>query len=194
MANDDWCIAVFSCKPDLVENTLVDLYHFVKDLEGVKDLHFIIRDRLVNEVVFSFRVFIDPKYKKAVESKINYKLKTFMSEDKFSINPHDNDPLAKYVAWSPKERIAQIGPEKFDLFCNFLSRLSKIVVDMAENKYFDPPERVEIAHVMSWMLGCTEYGLLSTKHMEIGYYDRINDKNHVYLKEAFNSVKNTTYS
>ena len=184
MTNDDWCIAVFKCKSDIVENILVDLYHFVKDLEGVKDLHFIIRDRLDDEVVFSFRVFIDSKYKKAIESKIAYKLNNLISEDKFSINPTDDDPFAKYVAWSPTER-AKHDSEKFDLFCNFLSRLSKIVVDMAENKYFDSPERVEIAHVMSWMLGCTEYGLLSTKHMEIGYYDRISDKNHIYLTEAF---------
>lgn len=185
MTNDDWCIAVFKCKSDVVENVLVDLYHFVKDLEGVKDLHFIIRDRLDYEVVFSFRVFIDPKYKKAIESKIAYKLKTFILEDEFSINPHDNDPLAKFVVWSPTERIAKCGPEKFDLFCNFLSQLSKIVIYMAENKYFDSPERVEIAHVMSWMLGCTEYGLLSTKHMEIGYYDRITNKSHIYLRETF---------
>ena len=185
MTNDDWCIAVFKCKSDIVENTLVDLYLFVKDLEGVKDLHFIIRDRLDDEIVFSFRVFIDPKYKKAIESTIAYKLKNFISEDKFSINPHDNDPLAKFVAWSPAKRIAECGPEKFDIFCNFLSRLSRIVVDMAENKYFGSQERVEMAHVMSWMLGCTEYGLLSTKHMEIGYYDRITDKNHAYLREAF---------
>jgi hypothetical protein len=43
---DDWCVAVFRCKSDVVENILVDLYDFVKDLEGVKDLHFIVRDRL----------------------------------------------------------------------------------------------------------------------------------------------------
>jgi hypothetical protein len=57
---------------------------------------------------------------------------------------------------------------------------------MAEKKYFDTSERVELAHVMSWMLGCTEYGLLSKKRMEIGYYDRIADRPHVYLRESFN--------
>ena len=185
MADEDWCVAVFKCKPDAVENILVDLYHFVKDLQDVKDLHFIIRNRLDDEVVFSFRVLIDQKYKKVIESKIAYKLNNLISEDKFSINPHGNDPLAKYVAWSPKERIAKSGPEKFDTFCNVLSRLSKIVVDMSENKCFNSPERAEMAHVMSWMLGCTEYGLWSTKHIEIGYYDRITNKNHIYLTEAF---------
>jgi hypothetical protein len=185
MASDDWCIAVFKCKSDVVENVLVDLYDFVKDLQGVKNLHFIMRDRLDDDVVFSFRVCLDPKYKKIIESKIAYELNNLISKDKFSIDPNDNDPLVKYLAWSPKERIAKYGTEKFTLFCNFLSQLSEIVVDMARNKYFDSTERVEIAHVMSWMLGCAEYGLLSTKHVEIGYYDRISDKNHTYLKEAF---------
>jgi hypothetical protein len=185
MTDDDWCIAVFRCKSDVVENTLVDLYDFVKDLQGVKDLHFIIRDRLDDDVVFSFRVCLDPKHKKVIESKIAYELSNLVSKDKYSINPHDNDPLAKYLAWSSKDRIAKCGPEKFTLFCNFLSQLSKIVVDMARNNYFSSPERVEIVHVMSWMLGCTDYGLLSTKHMEIGYYDRISNKNHIYLTEAF---------
>jgi hypothetical protein len=56
---------------------------------------------------------------------------------------------------------------------------------MARRKYFDSQERVEIAHVMSWMLGCTEYGSLSEKHMEVGYYDRVTDRYHAYLKEDF---------
>jgi hypothetical protein len=185
MSDDDWCIAVFKCKSDAVENTLVDFYDFVKDLQGVKDLHFIIRDRLDGDVVFSFRVCLDPKYKRVIESKIAYELNNLVSKDSFSINPSDNDPLAKYLAWSSKDRIAKYSPEKFALFCSFLSQLSKIVVDMAKNKYFGSPERVEIAHVMSWMLGCTEYGLLSKTHMEIGYYDRITDRSHAYLKESF---------
>jgi hypothetical protein len=63
--------------------------------------------------------------------------------------------------------------------------MSKIVVDMAKKDYFSSSERVEIAHVMSWMLGCTEYGLLSTKEMQIGYYDRISDNNHILLRDMF---------
>ena len=35
------------------------------------------------------------------------------------------------------------------------------------------------------MLGCTEYGLLSSLGMEIGYYDRIEDKYCSYLKERY---------
>ncbi len=65
------------------------------------------------------------------------------------------------------------------------SGLSKLVVDMAENKYFDSSERVEITHLMSLMLGCTEYGSLSAKQMQIGYYDRISNKYQVCLKEDF---------
>ena len=185
MADDEWCTAVFKCRPDAVSNTLVDVYDFIRDLEGVKNLHFIIRDRADGDIVFSFRVFIDPEMKKITESKIAYKLTNLIPKDKFSINPHDNDPLAKHLAWPQKDSIAKCGPEKFTLFCDFLSQLSKIVVNMAKNRYFDSSERVEIAHLMCWMLGCTEYGLLSTKYMEVGYYDRISAKYHRYLKQHF---------
>ncbi len=41
-----------------------------------------------------------------------------------------------------------------------------------------------MAHVVSWMLGCTEYGLWSKKHVEIGYYDRIKDKSYPYIKQS----------
>lgn len=182
---DDWCVAVFRCRSDVVENTLVDLYDFVKDLEGVKDLHFIIRDRIDDDVVLSFRVFVDLKFRKVVESKMVYKLGSLVPKDKFSINPEDSDQLAKYSGWSQKDLSAKLGSEKFVLFCGFLSQLSKVVVNMVRSKYFDSQERVEISHVMSWMLGCTEYGSLSEKHMEVGYYDRITDKYHAYLKEGF---------
>jgi len=185
MTSDDWCVTVFKCKSNVAETYLVEFYNFLKDLDGVKDLHFIIRDRVDDEVVFSFRVLTDPKYKEVIESKLAYKLRALASENRFAINPSGENPLAKYVAWSSNDRIAKYGVEKFAVFCGFLSQLSKMVIDMAEKKYFDSNERVEIAHVMSWMLGCTKYGLLSKKHMEIGYYDRITDKSHVYLKESF---------
>ena len=56
---------------------------------------------------------------------------------------------------------------------------------MIENDYFASNERVELVHFMSWMLGCTEYGLLSTSGMEIGYYDRLDDKYCSYLRQDF---------
>jgi hypothetical protein len=56
---------------------------------------------------------------------------------------------------------------------------------MARKGYSSSTEKVEIAHVTSWMLGFTEYGKLSTAHMEVGYYDRIEDKCHKYLQQEF---------
>jgi hypothetical protein len=35
------------------------------------------------------------------------------------------------------------------------------------------------------MLGCTEYGLISPTHWEVGYYDRVEDKASPYLKQNF---------
>jgi len=63
--------------------------------------------------------------------------------------------------------------------------MSAIVIELIENEYFASSERVELAHVVSWMFGCTEYGLLSTTGMEVGYYDRLNDKYCSYLRQNF---------
>lgn len=184
MADRDWYVIVSKCKAKNAMNFLVSSYRFIEGVHGVKSLHFIIRDRSGNDVIFSFRVLFEAKEKRAVKSKIAYKLKSLVSEDKFVINPTKDNPLFKYAAWST-ERTAEIGEERFGLFCDFLSKMSKIVVEMAEHKYFDLGERVELAHVMAWMLGCTEYGLLTKNSVEVGYFDRIEGKYCPHLKEIF---------
>jgi hypothetical protein len=176
---------VIKCNPDNIRDVLLVFYGFMKGIEGVRGQHFLIRDRLSNEVVFSFRILVEPRNKQVIKSKIVYKLGTMLSEDKYAVDPVDSHPLEKYVAWFPENRIAELGPKKFAQFCGTLSEMSKLVMRMIKKRYFDSGERVEIAHVMSWMLGCTEYGLLSTTHWEIGYYDRVENKNHPYLKEQF---------
>jgi hypothetical protein len=185
MSNCEWCVAVFKCEPEKIHKTLPDFYSFVKDLEGVESLHFLIRDRLEDNVVFSFRVLIKSKAKLVMQSKISYKLGSLLKKQDFTIDPEAENSLFKYVAWSPKERIAECGQRKFSQFCKVLERMSKLVLWMIENKYFNSNERVETAHVMSRMLGCTEYGLLSALHHEVGYYDRIEDKYHKYLEQEF---------
>jgi hypothetical protein len=60
-----------------------------------------------------------------------------------------------------------------------------MVVQMIENNYFASNERVELSHVTSWILGCTEYGILRTSGMEVGYYDRLDDKYCSYLRQEF---------
>ena len=184
MAESDWCVIVSRCKAKNVASFLVAFYRFVEGVHGVKSLHFIIRDRVGNDVISSFRVLLEAKEKRAVKSKISYKLKSLVSEDKFAIDPTKDSQLFKYAAWST-EKAAEIGEERFALFCDFLSKMSKIVVEMAEKKYFDSDERVELAHVLAWMLGCTEYGLLTKECMEVGYYDRIESKYCPHLKEIF---------
>jgi len=187
MADGDWCVTVFRCKPADVRRVLISLYGFVKNLKGVKSLHFVTRDRLKDDVVFSFRVLVDSKDKQIVKSKINYKLGTLMPGNRFAVDPGTEDPLGKYVAWSPDERIAKYGPKKFLDFCDLLSKLSRLVLQMARKKDFESKDRVEIAHTMSSMLGCTEYGILSKEHWEVGYYDRIDDRYCHYLKRDFRS-------
>jgi len=183
--SSEWCVAVFKCNSHSVKKVLVEVYRFADDLKGVRSLHFLIRDRVEDEVVFSFRVMVEPKFKEIVKSKLAYKLGTLLSEEKFAIDPAAGNSLEQYVAWLPEKRIADFGQTKFNLFIDLLKNLSAIVVQLFENDYFASHERVELAHVMSWMLGCTEYGLLSTSGMEIGYYDRLDDKYCSYLRQDF---------
>ena len=148
-------------------------------------LHFLLRDRVEDEVVVSFRVMVEPKFKEIVKTKLAYKLGTLLSEEKYAIDPAAGNSLEQYVAWLPDKRIADFGQTKFNLFIDLLKNLSAIVVQLIENDCFASNERVELAHVMSWMLGCTEYGLLSTSGMEVGYYDRLDDKYCSYLRQDF---------
>lgn len=185
MISDDWCVAVFKCKPNDIRRVLLSFYKFVEDLDGVKSLHFLIRDRVEDEVVFSFRVLAEKEQKQIISSKMAYKLGTLLSEGRFAADPEVKHPLGKYVAWSSEERVAKYGVKKFAEFYTLLEKMSKLVIQMIRSKYFSSDERVEISHVISWMLGCAEYGLLSTKHMEVGYYDRIEDKYCQYLKQDF---------
>ncbi len=187
---DEWCVAVFKCKPEQIKATLPELYNFVKGLDGVKSIHFLIRDRVDYEVVFSFRVMMDPKQKRLVRSKLVYKLGTLFQSEKFAVEPACDSPMHNFAAWAPERRLADAGPKKFDEFIDFLSGMSKLVVEMVEKGYFDSNERVELAHIMTWMLGCAEYGTLSAKAMEIGYYDRVEDKYCVYLREEFQKLEN----
>ena len=183
--SNEWVVAVFKCNSLALKKTLVEFYRYVDDLKGVQSLHFLIRDRIDDEIVFSFRVMVEPKYKETIKSKLADKLGTLLETDKFVIDPAPKSNLAKYVAWNHEKRIADFGKSKFVQFIDVLKSLSAIVVEMIENDYFASSERVELAHVMSWMLGCTEYGLLSTSGVEVGYYDRICDKYCSYLRQSF---------
>jgi hypothetical protein len=184
MSNDDWSVAVFKCAPENVRSVLLEFYGFVVDLVGVKSLHFLIRDRVEDEIVVSFRVLTEVKYKEVVQSKMNHKLGILVPH-KFTVNPDSHNQLNKYVAWRAEKRISKSGLDKFPEFCNLLSKMSGLVIEMLKNNYFDSSERVEIAHAMSWMLGCTEYGKMSPTHWELGYYDRIEDKYCPYLRQDF---------
>jgi hypothetical protein len=184
MASDDWCVVVFKCKPENIRKVLLDFYGFMKDVEGVKSLHFLTRDRVRSDIVVCFRVLTEQKNKEIIKSKMSFKLGDLVP-DKFAVDPDSRNPLKKYVAWNVEDRISEIGVQKFSEFSDLLSKMSDLVIRMLKNDYFKSDERTEIAHIMSWMLGCTEYGLLSSTHWEVGYYDRIEDKRCPYLKQSF---------
>ena len=142
-------MAVFKCRSDSVKKVFVEFYRFADDLKGVRSLHFLIRDRVEDEVVFSFKVMVEPKFKEIIKINLSCKLGTLLSEDKYAIDPAAGNSLAQYVAWLPDKRIADFGQSKFNLFIDFLKNMSAIVVQLIENDYFASNERVELAHVMS---------------------------------------------
>jgi len=178
-------VAVFKCSPDLVKKVLVEFYRFADELKGVQSLHFLIRDRVDDEVVFSFRIMVKPKFKEIIKTNLSCKLGTLLSENNYAIDPATGNSFEQYVAWLPDKRIADCGQNKFNQFIDTLKNMSAFVVQLIENDYFALNERVEMAHIMSWMLGCTEYGMLRTSGMEVGYYDRLDDKYCSYLRQDF---------
>ena len=182
MNGDKWSVTIVKCKAERAQEFLVKIYRFIEGVEGVKDLHFLIRDSVDKDVIFSFRVLTDQESYKAIRKGITSMLRTLMPKTHFAINPESKHPFCKYVSRSAMERIANDGAEKSNMLCSLLNQLSRVVVEMAENNYYSSNERVETAHVMSWMLGLTEYGVLTTKQMEVGYYDRISDKYSAYLR------------
>jgi len=183
--SNEWCVTVFKCSPDSLKKVLVEVYRFTDDLKGVQSLHFLIRDRVEDEVVVSFRVMVESKFKEIIRGKLVHKLSSLLSEGNYAVNPAVGSSLERYVAWLPEKRIADYGQTKFNQFIDFLKNMSAMVVDMIENDYFASSERLELAHVISWMFGCTEYGMLRTSGMEVGYFDRIEDKYGSYLRQDF---------
>ena len=144
-----------------------------------------VRDRVEDEVVFSFRIMVEPKFKEMVKTNLSCKLGTLISKDKYAIDPTAGTNLEQYIAWQPEKRITDFGQNKFNQFIDLLKNMSALVIQLIESNYFASNERVEMAHVMSWMLGCTEYGMLRTFGMEVGYYDRLEDKYCSYLRQVF---------
>ena len=144
-------MAIFKCSPATVKKVLVEVYRFTDDLKGLRSLHFLVRDRVEDEVVFSFRVMVEPKFREIVKSKLAYKLGTLLPKDKYTIYLTAENSLGQYVAWLPEKRIVDFGQSKFNQFIDLLKNMSSVVVEMIENNYFASNERVELAHIMVWM-------------------------------------------
>jgi hypothetical protein len=186
MSEKTWIVTVFKCNAQKVKKILVDFYDFVCDLTETENLHFIIRDRVDDEVVFSFRVSCTKKNKKLLKSKIIFKLNNLLSKQNYVVDPSPDHPLSNYVAWKWEATTKKRGEEKFNTFCFFLQKMSAMTIEMVKQDYFSSVERTEIVHIMSWMIGCTEYFKLTPKSATVGYYDRIEDKYRAYLQKTFN--------
>ena len=181
----DWFVVVFKSKSIDAAKTLVDFYRFVDSQKGVQSLHFLVADRIDDEVVFSFRVLAESKLKETVKAKSSAKLGSLIGADKFAIDQSVKSDLRQYMSWFPEKKLAQLGLAQFTVYVDLLKSMSSLVVDSIEKNYFASNERVDLTHIFTLMLGCTEYGLLRPTGMEVGYYDRLEDKYCSYLREDF---------
>src|ERR1035437_3808006 len=95
--SNEWCVAVFKCSPASVKKVLVEVYRFADDLKGVRSLHFLVRDRVEDEVVFSFRVMVEPKFKEMIKTNLSCKLGTLLSENKYVVDPAVGNSLSSLL-------------------------------------------------------------------------------------------------
>ena len=65
-----------------------------------------------------------------------------LEKEAFSVDPNNDDPLIKYVAWPFEDIITKRGADKFKKFYETLDALSKVVIQMIESDYFESSERV----------------------------------------------------
>jgi hypothetical protein len=63
-------------QPRLIEKSSCRILQIANDLKGMQSLHFLVRDRVDDEVIFSFRVMVESKSKGKVKDKLSYKLGT----------------------------------------------------------------------------------------------------------------------
>lgn len=101
-----WLVTVFKYDYSNAKEILIDLYNFAKDLEEVKDLFSIIRYRVEDEVVFSFRFMIEEEN---TFSQIQFKLKNLIPEENFMLNLIPDNPLYKYEACPQKKTLKKLG-------------------------------------------------------------------------------------
>jgi hypothetical protein len=140
-----------------------------------------------------------PKFEETLKNRSAAKLGALLGADKFAIDPAVNDNLKQYASWFPEKKLAQLGAARFAVYIDLLKSMSAMVIDALEGNFFASNERVDLAHVFTQMLGCTEYGLLRTSGMEVGYYDRVEDKYCSFLRQNFpqsdeNKKENATTS
>ena len=113
MRKFSWIIAVLKCRAEDAPSFLVDFYDFVEDLEEVKDLHFLIRDRVDDDAIFSFRFLTEKKNYRIAHSKISFKLKSHFPNERFILNPEATHPLFKFAAFPWRQAVKDRGAERY---------------------------------------------------------------------------------
>ena len=85
MSSNDWIVVVIKLTSDKARDMLVDFYRYAEDLIGVKDVHFVIRDRVDEEVVFSFRILVESQEQMKLEERVAFKLGGKLPDDALSL-------------------------------------------------------------------------------------------------------------
>lgn len=156
---ESWTVLGVECPKKDWPQVLISLSHFLDQLAQVKSHHFLVRYYHEDRIFASFRIFSDPNDKDMVKYKLEEKGKKLSNLFLFDIDPAPGTARRKSHGWTGPFSNHKIwgGEETWATCCDFLSRMSKIVVEMAEKGHFDFPRRHKIAHLMVNMLALREW-------------------------------------
>lgn len=155
---EDWSVAVVKCRMEDLAKIIVGLSDVLEDLKAALSYHFTLRDSTNQDIWLSFRVCRAREDADIVESTMRGKLNEMISKDRFEVPP-TSKKFEDRIKFSPftesRERVANYwGTEdNWKTFCEFLNRLSIIVVDMVRKNQYDANKRVDIGHLLMNMLG-----------------------------------------
>ncbi len=167
LVKEDWTVAVFKCEKTGWKKVLIALVDVVDRLQKqgkAKSFHYTIReiDQTDDKPWISFRVYRDREFADDIEKALDAILFKEIGEGNYQVPPKDPEFKGhiNFLPYDEPEKVATHWgtPDNWNRFCEFLNRLSVLVVDLARQDQFEGEKRQEIGHLALNMLGLREVG------------------------------------
>jgi len=144
---DNWSVFFFETSSVGAKRVIVDLFHYVQEIKGASLPHFMIRECMATRKLgVSLRVLRSKGNAKTVDGK----LAKFFDQKGLHC---EREPKGNRHAWLAKGTRNAIWNKRR---CDFLYRLSSLVVFLAENEIFEARDKCLSAHYFVNMLGLQE--------------------------------------